>query len=158
VGIHLGAEYGPAKLWPRARVVDGCRALAKAGMTPILLGAPRDASLADAITEACGVPSLVGKDEPALLPAVLSAVDVLVAGDTGVAHLAAALGTPVVALFGPTDPRRTAPRGRVVTLTNPVPCAPCYLRACPIEHPCLAGVTGPQVLDAVTALLGRAAA
>jgi heptosyltransferase-2 len=158
VGIHLGAEYGPAKLWPSARVVEGCHALAKAGMTPVLLGAPRDARLAGAIAAAAGASSLVGKDEPALLPALLSEINALVAGDTGVAHLAAALGTPVVALFGPTDQRRTAPRGRVTTLTHPVPCAPCYLRACPIEHPCLAGVAGTQVLEAVTALLQRAAA
>ena len=158
VGIHLGAEYGPAKLWPRARVIDGCRALANAHMTPILLGAPRDAALANEIATASGAPSLVGRDEPALLPALLSEIDVLVAGDTGVAHLAAALGTPVVALFGPTDQRRTAPRGRVTTLTNPVPCAPCYLRSCPIEHPCLAGISGMQVVDAVTALLRRVAA
>ena len=158
VGIHLGAEYGPAKLWPRAQVIDGARALAKGHMTPILLGAPRDVPLADEIAAASGAASLVGKDEPALLPALLSEIDVLVAGDTGVAHLAAALGTPVVALFGPTDRRRTAPRGRVTTLTNPVPCAPCYLRRCPIEHPCLAGISGTQVVDAVTALLRRAAA
>jgi heptosyltransferase-2 len=158
VGIHLGAEYGASKLWPRRRVIEGCLALAKAGMTPVLLGAPRDASLSDAIARAAGAASLVGKDDPALLPALLTEIDALVAGDTGVAHLAAALGTPVVALFGPTDARRTAPRGRVTSLTHPVPCAPCYLRTCPIEHPCLAGVTAAQVVDAVSAMLRRVAA
>ena len=154
VGIHLGAEYGPAKLWPRARVADGCRAIADAGMTPVLLGAPRDAALAAELAGATGVASLVGKDAPALLPALLTEIDALVAGDTGVAHLAAALGTPVVALFGPTDPRLTAPRGPVTTLTHPVPCAPCFYRTCPIEHPCLEGIDAAQVARALERALG----
>ncbi|HYE91801.1 MAG TPA: lipopolysaccharide heptosyltransferase II [Terriglobales bacterium] len=148
VGLHLGAEYGPAKLWPAARVIEACRALVAAGRAPVLLGAARDAALAATIAGATGVASLVGKDEPALLPALLSELDALVAGDTGVAHLAAALGTPVVTLFGPTDPALTAPRGTVTTLTHPVPCAPCFYRRCPIEHPCLANITAEQVVEA----------
>ena len=98
--------------------------------------------------------SLVGRDRPALLPALLSELDVLVSGDTGVAHLAAALGTPVVTLFGPTDPRLSAPRGPGRVMTHPVPCAPCFYRTCPIEHPCLLGITGAAVLDAVRQLAG----
>ena len=65
----------------------------------------------------------------------------------------AALGTPVVTLFGPTDPARSAPRGRAVALTHPVPCAPCFYRVCPIEHPCLRGLPAKRVRDAVLALL-----
>src|SRR5439155_580026 len=77
-------------------------------------------------------------------------------GDTGVAHLATALGTPVVALFGPTDPALSAPRGRAVALTHPVPCAPCFYRVCPIEHPCLRGLEAKRVRDDVLALLESA--
>jgi heptosyltransferase-2 len=153
VGVHLGADYGPAKLGPLPRVIDGCRALATAGMTPILLGAPRDAPSAAEVVTATGAASLVGRDDPALLPALLSELDALVAGDTGVSHLAAALGVPVVAMFGPTDPALSAPRGPSTVLVNPVPCAPCFYRACPIEHPCLQGVSGAQVADAVAAAL-----
>jgi heptosyltransferase-2 len=154
VGLHLGADYGPAKLWPTARVVDACRTLAAAGMVPVLLGAPRDAALADTIVAATGVASLVGRDDPGLLPALLTELDALVAGDTGVSHLAAALGTPVITLFGPTDPLRTAPRGPTTVVTHPVPCAPCYYRVCPIEHPCLDGITETQVAAAVADALG----
>jgi len=149
VGIHLGAEYGPAKLWPVPRIIEGCRAMVQAGLTPLLLGAPRDAATAADVSAATGVASVVGKDEPALLPGLLSELDGLVAGDTGVAHLAAALGTPVVTLFGPTDPRLTAPRGPATTLVHPVPCAPCFYRRCPIEHPCLNGIDGPRVTQAI---------
>ena len=153
VGLHLGADYGPAKLWPLARVIDGCGALAAAGLTPILLGAPRDAPSAAEVVTATRAASLVGRDDPMLLPALLSELDALVAGDTGVSHLAAALGVPVVALFGPTDPALSAPRGPATVLVHSVPCAPCFYRVCPIEHPCLQGIAGAQVADAVAAAL-----
>ena len=156
VGIHLGAEYGPAKLWPVPRMIDGCRMMIGAGLTPLLLGAPGDVVRAAEVSAAAGVASLVGKDEPAMLPALLSELDGLVAGDTGVAHLAAALGTPVVTLFGPTNPRLTAPRGPATTLVHPVPCAPCFYRRCPIEHPCLSGIDGHRVAQAILAAMASA--
>ncbi len=97
--------------------------------------------------------SLVGRDGPDLLPAVLTEIAVLVSGDTGVAHLAAALGTPVVALFGPTDPALTAPLGGVAVVRHPVPCAPCFYRACPIDHPCMRGILAETVGEEMDALL-----
>jgi len=155
VGIHLGADYGSAKLWPARRVMDGCRALTAAGMVPVLLGAARDGPGADTIVATTGVASLVGRDDRSLLPALLAELDALVAGDTGVSHLAAALGTPAIVLFGPTDPALTAPRGPATVLVHPVPCAPCYYRVCPIEHPCLDGIAAERVRDAVLAVVGH---
>jgi heptosyltransferase II len=157
VAIHLGAAYGPAKLWPLEHVAELCRLLVAGGTTAILLGAPADADAAAVVTAATPARSLVGRDRPALLPAVLAELDVLVSGDTGVAHLAAALGTPVVTLFGPTDPRLSAPRGPAAVLTHPVPCAPCFYRACPIEHPCLRGIAPADVHERALKMLGRAA-
>jgi heptosyltransferase-2 len=153
IAMHLGAAFGPAKLWPLRRVMEFCRLLAAEDATAILLGAPSDAAAAAMITATVRVVSLVGRDRPALLPAVLAEVDVLVSGDTGVAHLAAALGTPVVTLFGPTDPRLTAPRGRAAVATHPVPCAPCLYRACPIEHPCLQGIQPIDVYKLAMAVM-----
>lgn len=145
IGVQLGAVYGPAKVWPVERVVDFCRLAAADGATPVLLGAADDAATATRVTERVAVASLVGRDRAALLPAVLAELDALVSGDTGVAHLAAALGTPVVTVFGPTDPRLSAPRGPAAVLTHPVPCAPCFYRECPIDHPCLRDIAATEV-------------
>jgi len=153
VGVHLGAAYGPAKTWPAERVAELCRLLDTVGARAVLLGTAGEAAAAAAIAAEAPAATLAGRDRPALLPSLLTELDVLVSGDTGVAHLATALGTPVVTLFGPTDPARSAPRGRAVALTHPVPCAPCFYRVCPIEHPCLRGLPAKRVRDAVLALL-----
>ena len=152
VGIHLGAAYGPSKLWPAERIVELCRRLSDHGEIALLLGARDDLDAAEAITRQTPARSLVGRDGPELLPALVAELDALVCGDTGVGHLAAAIGTPVVTLFGPTDPELTAPRGPVRVLTHGVACAPCFYRACPIDHPCLRGITAAAVQDALESL------
>ena len=158
VGIHLGAAYGDSKIWPAARIAEFCALLAGRGDVPVLLGTADAADVADRIAAATGARSLVGRDRPELLAALLVEIDALVCGDTGVGHLAAALGTPVVALFGPTDPRLSAPRGPARLVTHPVPCAPCFYRTCPIEHPCLAGIEAREVSAALQELLRAPAA
>jgi lipopolysaccharide heptosyltransferase II len=152
IGVHVGAAYGSAKVWPAERVVELCRRLDAAGAVGVLMGAQGDTDLAHAIAAEAPACNLVGRDHPDLLAALLAEVHVLVSGDTGVAHLAAALGTPVVTLFGPTDPRLTAPRGPALILRHVVPCAPCFYRVCPIEHPCLRSIDAATV---ATVALGR---
>jgi heptosyltransferase-2 len=152
VGIHVGAAYGPSKLWPSERVAQLCALLAARGEIPVLLGAREDVDAAGRIAAETGARNLVGRDRPDLLTALLPELDALVCGDTGVGHLAAAVGTPVVALFGPTDPRLSAPRGAVRVIAHPVACAPCFYRTCPIEHPCLRGVDAGEVCDALDAV------
>jgi len=153
VGVHLGAAWGPAKLWPTDRVAEFCRAVSADGDTPLLLGAPDDAPLVTRVRATARATSLVGKDSPELLPALLAELDLLVSGDTGVAHLAAALGTPVVTLFGPTDPHQSAPRGPALVVRHAVPCSPCFYRRCPIEHPCMTGIAAAHVREASRALM-----
>jgi heptosyltransferase-2 len=157
IGVHLGAEFGPAKRWPVERVVEFCREVTAASASAVLLGAPRDLPLAERVVAVTGTPSLVGRDSPQTLTAVLAEIAALVSGDTGVAHLAAALGTPVVTLFGPTDPALSGPRGLAATVRHPVPCAPCFYRACPIEHPCMRGIAARDVHERVRALLSSSA-
>lgn len=157
VGVHLGAAYGSAKVWHRDRVAEFCALLGRAGDVPVLLGAPADAPAVAEVLAAAPAVSLVGRDSPELLPALLAELDALVSGDTGVAHLAAALGTPAVVLFGPTDPELTAPRGPVAVLRRAVPCAPCFYRVCPIDHPCMRLLEAATVRERVDALVARRA-
>jgi lipopolysaccharide heptosyltransferase II len=154
IGLHLGAAFGSSKVWPHERVVEFCWALEERGMTAVLLGSPAERMAAEAVANRTPALSLVGRDQADLLTAVLAEMDVLVGGDTGVVHLAAALGTPVVTLFGPTDPALTAPRGPGCVLRHQVPCAPCFYRVCPIDHPCLRSIDPTMVVDQVLSLLG----
>jgi heptosyltransferase-2 len=156
VGVHLGAAYGPAKVWVRERIVEFCRLGPSLGVVPVLLGAPSDEPLAAAVAREVPAVSLVGRDSPDLLSSVLAEMAALVCGDTGVAHLAAALGTPVVTLFGPTDPALSAPLGRVAVVRHAVPCAPCFYRACPIEHPCMRGISAADVAERIAAFVSSA--
>ena len=157
IGVHLGAAFGPAKVWVAERIVEFCRLAPELGVVPVLLGAPSDAPAALDVLEQIPAVSLIGRDGPDLLPSVLAEMAVLVSGDTGVAHLAAALGTPVVVLFGPTDPALSAPLGRVAVVRHAVPCAPCFYRACPIEHPCMRGISAAAVGERVAAFLSETA-
>jgi heptosyltransferase II len=158
VGLHLGAAFGPAKVWPAERTAALGAALLEAETTPVLLGTPADSAVETRVQAHAPLPlpSLVGRDTPELLPAVLAGLDALVSGDTGTAHLAAAMGTAVVTLFGPTDPRLSAPRGRATWIAKPVPCAPCFYSRCPIDHPCMWAIPVDEVRDAVLAALARA--
>jgi heptosyltransferase-2 len=72
-------------------------------------------------------------------------------------HLAAAIGRPVVAVFGPTDERATRPLGDQIVLTAPVFCRPCLLRECPIDHRCMKRITVDEVYEAVLTRLAMAA-
>jgi len=152
VGLHLGASFGSSKLWPAEAFGEVASRLRERGLAPVLLGGPAEATMAAAVSTCAGwvVPSLVGRDRMELLPQLLARLACLVSSDTGVAHLAAAVGTPTVTLFGPTDPRRTAPRSRAaVAVEGRAPCAPCFLPRCPIDHVCMRDITAASVALAV---------
>jgi lipopolysaccharide heptosyltransferase II len=158
VGIQLGAAFGPSKLWPPDRVAALAAALEGAGTPVVFLGSPTAAPLLERVARELPGPvrTLVGRDHPALLPALLAELGLLVSPDSGPAHVAAAVGIPVVALFGPTDPRLTAPmgEGHVAVWRRP-PCAPCFLPRCPVDHRCLRDLGVADVQAAVRARLGR---
>jgi len=152
VGLHLGTAFGPSKQWPAAAFAELASRLRERGLRPILLGSPADAEMAGAVSTCAGwaIPSLVARDRLELLPRLLAGLACLVSSDTGVAHLAAAVGTPTVTLFGPTDPRLTAPRSRAARrIEGRAPCAPCFLPRCPIDHVCMRDITATSVAEAV---------
>ena len=95
--------------------------------------------------------NLIGRTDLRVLAGVLAACSAFVSNDSGAMHLAAAVGVPVTAIFGPTDERVTAPLGEHDVLLHQVFCRPCMLRDCPIDHRCMKGVT----VDAVVASVAR---
>ncbi len=165
-GLNAGAEYGPAKRWPRERFVAASLELqARTDCRWIIFGGKADTDLAADITaqiqSAAGrapiapalVLNLAGQTSLRELCAALKACRVLLTNDTGPMHLAAAVGTPVVALFGSTSPELTGPGlpsdARHQLLKSDVPCAPCFLRECPIDFRCMHGLSVDQVVAAV---------
>jgi heptosyltransferase-2 len=96
------------------------------------------------------VKNLVGHTDLGTLVALTSRSRVCVTNDSGVMHVAAATGRPVVAIFGPTDERVTRPLGRGDVLTADVFCRPCHLRDCPIDHRCMKRITVDAVFAAVS--------
>ncbi len=122
----------------------------------LLLGSPAERELADHILAGAHarVVDLVGRTRLGELVALLERATLVVAHDSGPMHVAAALGVPVLALMGPTSPQRTGPYGQPDhVLSNPLPCAPCYRRRCPLGHQrCLTGLPPARVAQRVLEL------
>ncbi len=159
VGLLPGAEWGPSKRWPWQHFVEFARALRRAqpSVRIAILGGPKELWTAVRIHEETGkVHPVIGPElDLAGLAGVIAHLHVAVTNDSGPMHLAAALGVPTVALFGPTDPGRTAPAGRHhQVLTRNLWCSPCFFRRCPLlHHGCLQRLTPATVLAAVERVL-----
>ena len=161
VGFVPGAEHGPAKRWPIAHFFEAGRKLIEDYQAQLLLlGSDGDVETTAQI--AAGLPAghitdLAGKTTLAELAATLAACDVVLTNDTGPMHVAAAVGTPVVVLFGSTSPDLTAPGlpggGSHQLLRPTAPCSPCYLKECPIDLRCLNDITPAQAVQAVVRVL-----
>ncbi len=174
VVVAPGATNGHAKRWLPERFAELARRVAtELDRTVLLVGSPGDRAAGRAVESALtelgfdfnygSAPSqgrivnLIGQTDLSELLGVLSGCDVCVSNDTGAMHLASALGVPVVALFGPSDERATAPLGRHEILINDVRCRPCLLGDCPIDHRCMRGIPTTDVFEAVSRLAGRPA-
>ena len=155
--LHPGARW-PTKLWPGAHWAQLAEWLVRdKDFQVILTGSPGDRGLVEEIAAQAEAPllNLAGRTSLAELAAVLRKARVAVTTDTGPMHLAAALETPVVALFGPTAPWRTGPFGHgheVVRLD--LPCSPCFQRRCP-EPRCLRDLPVSAAREAVEKILVR---
>ena len=155
-----GAAYGQAKQWPPDRVAQlAARLVRERDMNCVMVGAGHDRDAARAIESwlstnapdaGARVIDLTGRTSLTELMAVLARADVVVSNDSGAMHLAAALGRPVVAMFGPTDERATRPVGPHDVLTAAAFCRPCHLRDCPIDHRCMKRITADAVFAAVS--------
>lgn len=163
IGLFPGAEWGDSKRWPAERFAELVGALRRRRPTaaPMLLAGPKEVLLAVSVHENSGrIAPVVGPElDLGALAGVIGELDVLVTNDSGPMHLAAALGVPCVALFGPTDKRRTAPAGPGHwVFSSDRWCAPCFRRSCPLlHHGCMKDHGVEAVADAVLATLAGAA-
>jgi ADP-heptose:LPS heptosyltransferase len=158
VGFAPGAAYGHAKRWPPDRVAQVVSRLHARGVTCVLVGAggDRDAGreVESSLPAGSRAVNLIGRTDLRLLAGLLASCQAFVSNDSGAMHLAAAVGVPVAAIFGPTDERVTAPIGDHDVILHQVFCRPCMLRDCPIDHRCMRRVTVDTVFDAVVRRLG----
>jgi len=161
-GIH-GSGGRAIKQWDLERFADSAARLARAtGATIVLTGSPADREIVGRLRSL--LPSdvatidVAGHVDLVTLAAVIQRLDLFITGDTGPMHVAAAVGTPTVAIFGPSDPRRYAPPGVAVVRVD-LSCSPCNRIRRPPERcvghqpDCLAGVSADAVVAAATALL-----
>ena len=159
IGVNPGSTYGHAKRWlpdRYAEVVNRAvtdvqgRSGARVGVA--ILGAKGEEPLGKAIADQIKTRTVVcsGQTTVRELMALVKRCQLFLTNDTGPMHVAAAFKVPLVAVFGPTDWQTTSPFGVDAQLVRqPVSCAPCLLRECPIDHRCMTGVTVEQVYDAV---------
>ncbi|MFH1228055.1 MAG: lipopolysaccharide heptosyltransferase II [Planctomycetota bacterium] len=154
IGINPGATYGEAKCWATERFVELAKELLDKypGLHIILIGGPDGLKLSQRIL--CQINSkratdFTGKTSILQLASLLKKCKLLITNDTGPMHVAAAVGTPVAAIFGPTDISTTGPFGYGHTIIRKeVACAPCLKRSCPTDHKCMKLITVPDVLKA----------
>ncbi len=151
VVLHPGASV-PARAWPAQRCAEAVEALADAGHRVLVTGGPGERALTAAVAGTRGE-DLGGATDLAGMAALLDGAAAVVVGNTGPAHLAAAVGTPVVSLFSPVVPAaRWAPYGVPTVLLGDqdAPCRGTRARVCPVPgHPCLSTVTAADVVAAV---------
>ncbi|MBF0488827.1 MAG: lipopolysaccharide heptosyltransferase II [Nitrospirae bacterium] len=174
IGINPGAAFGSAKRWPPERfaMLIG-RIIKEKGGSAVLFGSQRDVEISaairkridpDIIVSAAGIfLDLTGKTGLRELCASIAGCDLLITNDSGPMHIAYAVGTPVLAIFGSTSPELTGPPEipehpefsyRHSVIRKPVRCAPCFKRTC--EHlTCMNAISAEDVFNEIDALWGR---
>ncbi|MDE2149412.1 MAG: lipopolysaccharide heptosyltransferase II [Gammaproteobacteria bacterium] len=150
-----GAEYGPAKRWPAERYAELARRLAAGGAQVWVLGSAKERELAQAVAgDIATAHNLAGRTRLEDVVDLLARARAAITNDSGLMHVAAAVGIPLVAVYGSSDPRHTPPlsqRASIVYLG--LSCSPCFARECPLGHlNCLRGVTVERVMAELAAL------
>ena len=159
IGFHPGASR-PARRWPAAYFAALADELARElDATIIITGGSGEESIAREMVDKMTTEALnfAGKTSLGGLAAIMSRVDLFISNDTGPAHLADALATPSITIFGPSEPRRWAALDRAIHpfIQQPVACSPCTYQDCPIDHRCLHWISPQMVSAAAQELLKR---
>ncbi|MGQ0751203.1 MAG: lipopolysaccharide heptosyltransferase II [Betaproteobacteria bacterium] len=148
-----GAEYGPAKRWPPTHFAELAKRLAAEGYAVWLVGSSTDRELGESIATLSGgiCRNLCGQTSLDEAVDVLASSDVVVSNDSGLMHIAAALGKRLIALYGSSTPYYTPPlSGQAAILWLGLSCSPCFRRHCPLGHfNCMMQLTPERVCSAI---------
>ena len=153
LGLCPGAEYGPAKRWPEAYFARLAGEKIRQGTAVWLFGSAKDRAICERINQAAGgnCRNFAGQTSLNEAIALLALTDQIVTNDSGLMHVAAALGKKVIALYGSSDPKFTPPmtaQARILTLG--LECSPCFKRECPLGHfHCMKQLEPDRVLSAL---------
>ena len=160
IGMAPGAAYGPAKKWFPERfagVVD--RLIDDTGSQAVLFGSPGDRSSTVAVAQSARHPliDIAGKTNLKEAMAVIARCNLFLSNDSGLMHVAGALGIPTIAVFGSTNPAATSPVGeKSVVIHHDVECSPCLKPVCPTDFRCMEMIGVDEVYAAARKLLGEA--
>lgn len=160
IGISSSAAYGSAKEWEADSYRRLIEKIKKQRVTDsiLVLGSASERDKIEKIVAFLGgeILNLAGRLKLRQSITAISLCRLFISNDSGLMHVAASLGIPCVAIFGPTLPHKTAPiNEKVRVLYHPAPCAPCKYRTCPIDHRCMASITVDEVFDAVESLFSK---
>ena len=159
IAICPGAEFGPAKRWPEHHFAGVADHFLTQGWQVWLLGGERDRTVAQTVIENCHKPGhcvdLTGRTHIEEAIDLLAHARAAVSNDSGLMHVAAATGTPVVGIFGASSEHHTPPLGpAAATVSQPLACRPCFARQCPLGHKqCLETLEPDRVIGSLSALL-----
>ncbi len=160
IGVSPGAAYGAAKRWLPERFAEAAARLsAEIGGSVAVFGSAAEKPLCDEVARAANGRNFAGETGLREFIDMTAVCWLYLSNDSGAMHIAAARGVPSVTVFGPTDETATGPLGAAARLVRePVECAPCLLRECPIYHRCMTRVTADHVVLAAQSLLKPASA
>lgn len=153
-----GSINSRAKRWPAERYAELADKLSESRINVALIGSASELDVSQKVLEHCRhAPILLtGKTSVGDLTSLISIADALITNDTGPAHIGAAVGTPTLVIFGPTNPLTTRPFGPSgAIIRHPPDCAPCMLRDCPIDHRCMTAITADDVFAEAQRLMRR---
>jgi heptosyltransferase II len=153
-----GSINSRAKRWPAERYGELADRLTASGANVVLIGSPAELQVSQDVCKHTQTQPIVltGKTTVAEATAIISMADVLITNDTGPAHIGAALNTPTLVIFGPTNPLTTYPLSpNAEIIRRPPDCAPCMLRDCPIDHRCMTAISPAEVFEQAALMIAR---
>ncbi len=156
VAFVAGSTNSRAKRWGAENyAVLNDKIQSELNANVVLIGAPEELDVAFEVESNAKLKPIVltGKTTLSEVTAILSVCDLIVSNDTGPAHIAAALGTKTIVIFGPTNPLTTQPWNSELIREENIECSPCMLRDCPIDHRCMTRISPAKVFEKLCSML-----